>query len=95
MTPQTETVPKAKTYLSLHEVAERLGVKFNVVRVWVANGELRAVNVSTTLASQKPRFRVLATDVEAFELRRQLIPPTTPAPRKRRKPAENVIEFYQ
>jgi excisionase family DNA binding protein len=51
---------------TLHEVAEALGVGIDTVARWVSAGELRAVNVSRNRASQKPRLRVLESDLQAF-----------------------------
>jgi excisionase family DNA binding protein len=52
--------------LSFAQVAELVGVSRSTVRGWVKSGELRAVNVSQTLHSQKPRFRILRCDLDEF-----------------------------
>ena len=42
----------------IKEAAERLQVEERTVRYWIATGDLKAVNVSRSAASKKPRLRI-------------------------------------
>lgn len=59
-------------YLQVSQVAERLSVRAEAVRTWIAKGELKAVDVSMTSRSKKPRLRVLESDLENFLLLRSV-----------------------
>jgi excisionase family DNA binding protein len=78
--------------LTVHDVCERYGVTEHTVLLWIRQGELRAVNVGRRQGAGKPRWRISAEALEAFEVSRM---PTPPLPRaaRRKRPAE-VIEFY-
>lgn len=54
-----------RTY-SLAEIAESLGVHARTVEAWISAGELRAVNVSRSRDSQKPRLRVTDSELQRF-----------------------------
>lgn len=51
-------------YLSVREVAGRLGVHVQTVYAWIGRGELRALNLSS--GSQRPRWRVDERELERF-----------------------------
>jgi excisionase family DNA binding protein len=73
-------------------VCERYGVSEHTVLAWIRSGELRAINVGRRPGARKPRWRVTAEALRAFEERRT---PTTTPPRTRRpKQAPDVIQFY-
>lgn len=75
------------------EVARRYGVSRDKVLAWIRSGELRAVNVATTLG-RRPRYVIDEADLAAFEARRSA-GTTAPAGGKRRKRIpEGVIEFF-
>ncbi len=77
---------------SVKDVAERYHVGEHTVLTWIAGGELQAVNCGRKVGSKKPRWRITADALTAFELLRT---PTPPAPRARRKKQDtSVIEFY-
>jgi excisionase family DNA binding protein len=78
--------------LTIREVCERYGVGQATVRSWLRTGELRGVNCGRRPGSKKPRWRVTAEALAAFELLRT---PNPPPPRtKRRKRQADVIAFY-
>ena len=52
--------------LTIQQVAELCGVSAKVVRQWIRKGELRAVNLSATPNSQRPRLRVSEADLVEF-----------------------------
>jgi len=54
-------------------LAELYGVKVDTVLAWIHAGELAAVDVSRP-GSQRPRWRISADAVEAFERRRRAVP---------------------
>lgn len=78
--------------LTVADVAARYGVASGTVLKWITAGDLAAVNVSRSARSRKPRWRITAAALAAFEARRA---PQVAAPRqqRRQKPAD-VIEFY-
>lgn len=51
------------------QLAKRWRVKVTKVLGWIRSGELRAINLATK-ATRKPRWKIRAEDVEAFELLR-------------------------
>ena len=59
------------------QIAERLRVKPDTVRAWIAAGELRAFSVGTKDNGRK-RWRIRPEDLEAFIVTRQ----NRPAPPK-------------
>ena len=77
--------------LTVKEVAERYGVSEHTVLSWIKCTEMRAIDVSRKRGG-KPRWRITAEALAAFELSRT---PSPPPPRMRRKkqPAD-VIQFY-
>ncbi len=79
--------------LSVRAVCERYGVSEHTVLGWIRSGELRAINVGRRLGAKKPRWRITAEALDAFEVLRT---PTAPSPRaRRRKRSADVIEFYR
>lgn len=61
--------------LNMEEAAERLGVGRRTVYRLIAQGELRAVNVSPSgAAGRRPRMRVREDDLAAFIESRTLAP---------------------
>lgn len=77
--------------IPLPEVAEALGVSSRTVGYWIATGALRAVNLSRDPRSRKPRWRVLADDLERFLAARSTAPP--PPPRRRGQPRMEIEEI--
>ena len=73
-------------------VAERLGVSVGKILTWIRSGELAAVNLALR-QSGRPRYAVDENDLAEFEQRRAVVP-RTPMPRRRKKPASDVIEFF-
>jgi excisionase family DNA binding protein len=78
--------------LSVQNVADRYGVSEHTVLVWIAHGELRAINVGRHQGARKPRWRITEDALAAFEQMRATTPPL-PQLRRRKRPAD-VIEFY-
>jgi excisionase family DNA binding protein len=79
--------------LSVKDVCERYGVSVHTVLTWIESGELRAINVGVAPGKLKPRWRITAAALEAFELARTQAP--APSKSRRRKRAADVIEFYR
>jgi transposase len=78
--------------LSVRDVSERYSVGEHTVLNWIASGELRALNVARHPNGGKPRWRVTAEALEAFEVARTSTPATPRARRRNRQP--DVIQFY-
>jgi excisionase family DNA binding protein len=75
--------------LSVREIAERYGVKKQIVLAWIKNGELRAIDVRARDAN-RPRFKVLPADLIAFEAKRVVRPQLVTATHRRRAHAEST-----
>ena len=79
------------TYWTPPAIAKRLGISPEKVLTWIARGELRAVNVADKMEG-RPRWRIAPADLAAFEAGRAARPVI--APKRRRKQAAGVIEFF-
>ena len=78
--------------LSVKDICDRYGIGEHTVLGWIRNGELKAIDVSRHRGG-KPRWRISAEALAAFE---QLRTPTPPLPKTRRaKRSADVIEFYK
>lgn len=78
-------------FLTVAQVADRLGVAPGKVLGWVGSGELSAIDTSAA-RNQRPRWRIDPAEFERFLAGRRSTPPAKPARQNRRKLA-NVIEF--
>jgi predicted site-specific integrase-resolvase len=81
--------------LTLKQVAERFGVGLRTATAWARSGELRVVDVSRTLGSQKKRLRVTQEALEAFEALRTSTPTAPSATRRRSKRAADVLDIIK
>jgi transposase len=54
------------TALTVQQIADRLNVSKDTVRRWIRRGDLKAADLSANSASEKPRWRVLETDLVKF-----------------------------
>lgn len=74
------------SFLSVPEIATRLGVKSDKVLQWIASGQLRGVNVAERVA-QRPRWRISEADLDAFlevrSSRKTIAAPRAAKPAKR------------
>lgn len=80
-----------KTY-GIKDICERFAVGDHTVLAWIRRGELKAINVSRKLGG-RPKWRITAQSLEAFETLRTPTPPP-PRGRRRKRPAD-VVEFYK
>jgi excisionase family DNA binding protein len=79
--------------LTVKEVAARYGIGTHTVLHWIASGQLSgAVNVGRSPSKRKPRWRIPQSALDSFELSRTATPPERV---RRRKPSEQVTEFYK
>jgi excisionase family DNA binding protein len=79
-------------YHQIRDIAERCGVSERTVRAWIRAGELKAINLSRTPGSRRPRYRVTQAAIEAFEATRAA---GVPAPRARgQKQSGDMVRFY-
>lgn len=83
----------ADTPLTVRAIAERYGVTEATVLAWIRSGELRAVNVGRRAGAKKPRWRVTAAALEAFEQIRSAAP-IEGTPRRKRRAADRDEGFY-
>lgn len=73
------------------QLSERYGVSQHYVLSWIRQGDLRAVDVSRSRGG-RPRWRITASALDAFEAART--PTPAPARRARRRQSPDVIAFY-
>ena len=66
------------------EVADRLRMSVEKVLRLIRNRQLRAIDVSTTPGTTRPRYIIDEADLVAFEQARATAPAQTPAARRRR-----------
>lgn len=85
-------VTLTKKKLTPPEVAKLFGVEPGKVIAWIRSGELRAID-GATRRGQRPRFLIDVDDLAAFERSRAVVPPSAPAPRRRRSSGQ-VTEFF-
>lgn len=78
--------------LTVKDLCERYGVGEHTVLGWIKRGELQAIDVSRQRGG-KPRWRVTAEALAAFELLRSSDPAPPPRKRRRKQSAE-VVQFY-
>ena len=78
--------------LTVRDLCDRYGVGEHTILGWISSGELRAINCGRRAGAKKPRWRITAESLVAFELLRTHNPPP-PQTRRRKRQAE-VIAFY-
>lgn len=77
---------------TLDAIADGCDVSLRTVQQWIADGELRAVNVSRSRTSRKPRLRVLDADLQAFLAGRSVgMDPPQRRSGRRRKPVKQYV----
>jgi excisionase family DNA binding protein len=77
---------------NIRQIAARCGVSVRTVRAWIRAGELKAVNLSRTPGSRKPRWRVTQAALDAFLALRTSSGPA--ARTKRTKQKNGEFTFY-
>ena len=75
-------------YLSVCQVAAKMGKRPATIRKWIATRELKAVNLGTKL---RPRMKVRPVWIEDFERSRMPQEPTAVCRRKIAKPAVEYV----
>lgn len=83
---------RQRSSLRPREIAMRYGVGVTKVLGWIRSGELKALDVSTAGDGSKPRWRVLESEIEAFEKKRSSGKPSSPKRRRKRKSIAAGIE---
>jgi hypothetical protein len=76
--------------LTVADVAARYRVGADKVRLWIARGELSAINTAAALCG-RPRWVITPEALAAWERSRQAGPP--PKPTRRRKRTA-MVDFY-
>jgi len=79
---------------TIRDLQIRFGVSVHTVLGWVNSGELKALNVGVTLGKKKPRWRVTADALAAFEAARAPTPATPRVAARKKKQPGDVIAFY-
>tara|TARA_R100000808_G_C2089653_1_gene110522 strand:+ start:335 stop:595 length:261 start_codon:yes stop_codon:yes gene_type:complete len=86
-------MPGSDKLLSIQDLADEYGASAETFRAWIRNGELKAVNMSRSTKSKRPRFMVRESDLEEFFEKRTTADVDRPARRAkfRRKPYERIV----
>jgi excisionase family DNA binding protein len=66
---------KPSRTFTVREVADYFGVNASKVGKWIANGELKAVNIALSANGMRPRYRVTQASLDAFEAARSVCSP--------------------
>lgn len=89
---KTPPIPIRK--LTVPEVAALNGVSTEVVRRWIASGELRATDASAKRNSRKPRWRISQADLAEFEQRRANKTDSLPRVRRAKPGLQGVTKYF-
>lgn len=81
--------------MTVKDVAERYDVTPATVLAWIKSGDLQAVNVGRRANAGKPRWRITAAALEAFEAARTAAAAPVATRRIKDRRRTNVIEFYK
>lgn len=79
---------------TVRDLTNRFGVGERTILLWVASGQLKAVNVARNPRSKRPSWRFREADVSAFEAVRTGGPVEQPS-RHRKRAAESAPEFIK
>ena len=79
---------------SVRQICDRYQVHEQTVLKWIANGELRAVNVGQEPGKIKPRWRITEEALKEFEEARTKSPKPK-AVRRKKAAAEDVPSFIK
>jgi transposase len=74
-------------------IADRYGVSERVVRTWIEDGSLIALNVSAKRDSKKPRYVITDAAIALFEAARSTLPVAT-TEKVKRKPRLSPVPNY-
>ena len=81
-----------RSKLTPPQLAALWGVDAGKIIGWIRSGELPAIDASTR-RNQRPRYLIDRAAIEAFERSRAVVPPPSPAPRRKRA-ASGIVEFF-
>jgi hypothetical protein len=84
-------LPPDPTTFTVDDLARRWRVSPDKVRLWIAAGELTALNTAASPGG-RPRWRIALDAVLAFESRRASSARKTPSVRRRKQ--TGVIEYF-
>lgn len=82
----------AATTYGIKDICERFAVGEHTALGWIRSGELKAVNVNRR-GEGRPKWRITAEALAAFEQLRTPSPPTPKTARKKKR--SDMIEFYK
>jgi predicted site-specific integrase-resolvase len=74
----------SRTHVTPPELARMRGIAIARIVGWIRSGELRAINQSN--GTLRPRYLISLADLEAFDAKRAVVPPT-PVVSRARKPS--------
>lgn len=73
----------------------RFGVGERTILLWIASGQLKAVNVARNPGAKRPSWRFTSQSVADFEAMRTNTPAVPATRRRRKRTAGEVIEFIK
>ena len=79
--------------LTPKEIAAAYRVNVSKILTEIHSGRLKAIDVSSTPGSGRPRWRVDPADLEAWERSRTCSPPE-PKVRRRRRKDPDLVEYF-
>ena len=80
-----------QSFMSIAEVSKSLRTNENKILGLIRSGELPAINVAQNSKGKRPRWRVSASDLDAFLESRKTAPSPQVAIKKTRKPRQRVF----
>jgi hypothetical protein len=83
-------------YLTPREIEATGLADADMVRAWIASGQLRAFNAARSPRNKKPRWRIAEADLAEFLRARSSQRAASPAvtSRRRPRPKREVVEFF-
>jgi hypothetical protein len=76
------------------QLAKRYGVAVEKIIRWILAGELAAMNLATKVGG-RPRYKVTAEAVEAFEQRRAVLSPAPRTPRRKKTLPSGFVRHFR
>jgi hypothetical protein len=83
-----------RTHITPAELADKWGVTVSTVLVWINTGQLRAINVVTTVGLKR-RWRIALKDLAEFEECRASRPASPRPERRPRRSLPDVPNYFR
>ena len=80
--------------LKVHEVAAYFQVREQQPLIWIARGDLEAIDISSRPGLGKPRWRILPSAIADFEIARTAKTPAKKERRVKKKKDPAITEYF-